>query len=228
MSASAGGMVLGRAATFYQVPIGKKVLTAATGAMLFAYVLAHLFGNLQIYAGRAQINRYAEFLHSLPGPLWVARLVLLAAVSLHVLTVLQLWLLKRKARPIGYVKGNSVPPGYASRTMLWTGPLIGLFVVYHVLHLTIGSLGLPFRELDAFDNVVNGFRIPAVAISYIAFMLVLCLHLYHGLWSMFQSVGVSHPRYTPILKHLSAGFAIFIAVGNISIPVAVWTGFIGN
>jgi succinate dehydrogenase / fumarate reductase cytochrome b subunit len=112
--------------------------------------------------------------------------------------------------------------------MLWTGPLIALFVIYHVLHLTIGSLGLPFRELDAFDNVVNGFRIPAVALSYIAFMLILCLHLYHGLWSMFQSVGVSHPRYTPILKHLSAGFAIFIAAGNISIPVAVWTGFIGN
>jgi succinate dehydrogenase / fumarate reductase cytochrome b subunit len=228
MSASANGMVLSRAATFYRIPIGKKVLTAATGAMLFAYVLAHLFGNLQIYAGREQINRYAEFLHSLPGPLWVARLVLLAAVSLHVLTVFQLWLLKRKARPIGYVKGGNVPPGYASRTMLWTGPLIALFVIYHVLHLTVGSLGLPFRELDAFDNVVNGFRIPAVAISYIAFMLVLCLHLYHGLWSMFQSVGVSHPRYTPILKHLSAGFAIFIAAGNISIPVAVWTGFIGN
>jgi succinate dehydrogenase / fumarate reductase cytochrome b subunit len=112
--------------------------------------------------------------------------------------------------------------------MLWTGPLIALFVVYHVLHLTLGSIGLPFRELDAFDNVVNGFRIPAVAISYIAFMLVLCLHLYHGLWSMFQSVGVSHPRYTPILKQLSAGFAIFIAAGNISIPVAVWTGFIRN
>ena len=124
MSASAAGMVLGRAATFYQIPIGKKVLTAVTGAMLFAYVLAHLFGNLQIYAGREQINRYAEFLHSMPGPLWVARLVLLAAVSLHMLTVLQLWLLKRKARPIGYVKGSSVPPGYASRTMLWTGPLI--------------------------------------------------------------------------------------------------------
>jgi len=228
MSASALTIGAERTSGFYAAPIGKKAVMAATGVILFAYVLAHLFGNLQIYIGRGQINRYAEFLHSIPGPLWVARIVLLTVVGLHAITSLQLWLLKRKARPIDYVKAARVPPGYASRTMLWTGPLIAIFVFYHVLHLTTGSIGLPFRELDAYDNVVNGFRIPTVAISYIAFMLVLCLHLYHGLWSMFQSVGVSHPRYTPLIKRLAAGFAIFIAAGNISIPVAVLTGLVGN
>jgi succinate dehydrogenase / fumarate reductase cytochrome b subunit len=94
------------------------------------------------------------------------------------------------------------------------------------MHLTLGSVGLPFRELDAYDNVVGGFLVPAVSIAYIAAMVVLSLHLYHGLWSMFQSLGVSHPRYTPLLKRAAAGFAILIAAGFISIPVAVLTGVI--
>jgi succinate dehydrogenase / fumarate reductase cytochrome b subunit len=218
----------GRFIAFYEVPIGKKIVSAVTGAVLFAYVLGHLFGNLQIYLGREQINGYAEFLHSLPAPLWVVRAFLLAIVTLHVLTAVQLWLLKRKARPVSYLRGSRVPPGYASRTMYWTGPLVAIFVVSHVLHLTTGSLALPYQELDAFDNVVNGFRIPAVAASYIAFMLVLCMHLYHGLWSMFQTVGVSHPRYTPLLKRLAAVAAVGVAVGNISIPLAVLAGLVGN
>ena len=226
MSSTAVSFGVGRSVRFYQAAIGKKAVMAVTGCILFGYVLAHLLGNLQVYVGRAQINRYSELLHSQPALLWVARIVLLTAVGFHIVTAIQLWLLKRQARPVDYVRYSHVPPGYASRTMLWTGPLIAAYVVYHVMHLTLGSVGLPFRELDAFDNVVGGFLVLPVSIAYIAAMIALSWHLYHGLWSMCQSLGVSHPRYTPLLKRASAGLAILIAAGFISIPAAVLTGVI--
>jgi succinate dehydrogenase / fumarate reductase cytochrome b subunit len=226
MSSSAVSVRLDQATRFYQASIGKKVVMAVTGVILFGYVLGHLLGNLQIYLGPEQINRYAEFLHSKPALLWVVRLLLLTAVVLHVTASIQLWILKKRARPVGYAKEENVPAGYASRTMLWSGPIIAAFLVFHILHLTTGSVNLPYRELDVYNNVVNGFRIPAVSISYIVAMVLLCMHLYHGVWSMFQTVGFSHPRYTPLLKRLAAGFAIFIAVGNISIPVSVMAGLI--
>ena len=130
---------VGRSVRFYQAAIGKKAVMAVTGCILFGYVLAHLIWETsRSIVGRAQINRYAELLHSQPALLWVARIVLLTAVGFHIVTAIQLWLLKRKARPVDYVRYSHVPPGYASRTMLWTGPLIAAYVVYHVLHLTLG------------------------------------------------------------------------------------------
>jgi succinate dehydrogenase / fumarate reductase cytochrome b subunit len=149
---------------------------------------------------------------------------------MHIVASLQLWNLKRAARPIGYVKKDDVPSAYAARTMMWSGPIVAAFVVFHVLHLTVGSV-LPVRELgpnspDVRANVIAGFQHPAVAGFYIVAMLMLCLHLYHGLWSMFQSVGLSHPRYTPGLKRFAAICAILIAAGNISIPIAVMTGLL--
>lgn len=227
MSSTAVSFRLDQATRFYQAAIGKKVVMAATGFILFGYVLVHLVGNLQIYLGPGPINRYAEFLHSMPALLWFARLVLLAAVALHITASVQLWLLKRRARPVDYIKEDDPPAGYASRTMLWSGPIIAAFVVFHVLHLTTGSVGLPFRELDPYHNVVYGFRILPVSIAYVVAMTLLAMHLYHGVWSMFQSVGISHPRYTPLLKRLAAAFAIFIGAGNISIPIAVLTGIVG-
>jgi succinate dehydrogenase / fumarate reductase cytochrome b subunit len=188
-----------------------------------------LIGNLQIYSpDPAQINRYAHFLHSHDILLWVARCVLLSAVILHITASVQLWLLKQKARPDAYVKKDDVPTSYAARTMVWSGPIIAAFVIFHVLHLTVGSV-LPLHNLadgdmDVRTNVIAGFQNPAVAGFYIIAMALLCMHLYHGLWSMFQSLGVSHPRYTPIIKKFAAAFAWFVAIGNISIPVAVLAG----
>jgi succinate dehydrogenase / fumarate reductase cytochrome b subunit len=224
---------LHRAVRFYEAPIGKKVVMAVTGVILFGYVVGHLLGNLQIYsADRDQVNRYAAFLHdpSRASLLWGVRIVLLLAVAMHIVASLQLWNLKRAARPIGYVKKDDVPSAYAARTMMWSGPIIAAFVVFHVLHLTVGSV-LPLQELgpnqpDVRANVIAGFQHAAVAGFYIVAMLLLCLHLYHGLWSMFQSVGLSHPRYTPGLKRFAAICAILIAAGNISIPIAVMTGLL--
>jgi succinate dehydrogenase / fumarate reductase cytochrome b subunit len=222
-----------RVVRFYEAPIGKKAIMALTGAILFAYVLAHLLGNLQIYSANPdQINKYAAFLHNPSNAvaLWIARLALLAAVGLHIMSSIQLWNLKRAARPVAYVKKDDAATSYASRTMMWSGPIVAAFVIFHVLHLTVGAV-VPLQELgpnepDVRMNVITGFENPAISGFYILAMILLCMHLYHGLWSMFQSLGFNHPRYTPKLKTGSAIFAILIAIGNCSIPIAVMTGLL--
>jgi succinate dehydrogenase / fumarate reductase cytochrome b subunit len=232
MSSVAAEVTLKRTWGLYEVYIGKKLVMAASGVVLVLYIFGHLAGNLQIYMGPARLNAYAAFLHSHPGPLWIARTVMLAAVGLHGWSSFLLWLEKRRARPIGYVKKDDVPASYASRTMMWSGPILGAFVVFHILHLTTGSVpGLGFRESEqeqffAYQNVVNGFQHPAVAIAYVVAIVLLSMHLYHGLWSMFQSVGISHRRYTPLLKRAAHVVAILVAAGYISIPLCVTIGLV--
>ena len=226
---------LSRAIHFYDAPVGKKAVMAATGIVLFGYVVGHLLGNLQIYSSNPdQINRYAAFLHNPLNAvaLWGVRAVLLLCVGLHIVAATQLWLQNRAARPIGYCKKDDLPTSYAARTMIWSGPIIGAFVVFHVLHLTAGAV-VPLQDVnsnpltpDVRANVIAGFQNPAIAGFYILAMLLLCLHLLHGVWSMFQSVGVSHPRYTPWLKRFAAICALAIAIGNISIPVAALAGWL--
>jgi len=216
--------LLNRPVRFYEAAAGKKVVMAVTGVILFGYVLAHMLGNLQIFEGPDAINSYAHFLHSHEGALWVARSVLLVAVVMHIVASIQLWTLNNKARPISYVRKADVPTSYAARTMKWSGPIIAAFVIFHVLHLTTGDIvplqAAPADSPDAYDNVIMGFQHPAIAIFYIVAVLLLCMHLYHGLWSMFQSLGISHPRYTPRLKRFAGVFAIVVAIGYISIPIA--------
>jgi succinate dehydrogenase / fumarate reductase cytochrome b subunit len=222
-----------RAVRFYEAPIGKKAVMAVTGVMLVGYVFAHLLGNMQIYLPNPeQINKYAAFLHNpANAPLLIAaRSVLLLAVALHIVAAIQLWLQNRAARPIGYVKKDDLPNAYAARTMIWSGPIVGAFVIFHVLHLTAGKI-VELHELapnmpDVRFNVITGFSNPWIAGFYIVAMILLCLHLYHGLWSMFQSLGLSHPRYTPLVQKASAVLAIVVAVGNCSIPIAVLTGLL--
>ena len=224
-----------RAVRFYEAPIGKKAVMAITGVMLVGYVIGHLLGNLQIYASDPeQIHRYAAFLHNPANaiPLWAIRGVLLAAVILHITASVQLWLQNRAARPVGYVKKDDVPASYAARTMIWSGPIVGAFIVFHVLHLTVGAV-LPLEDINqnphtpnVYENVILGFQNPWISGFYILAMILLCLHLYHGMWSMFQSVGISHPRYTPKLKKGAAILAILIAIGNCSIPIAVMAGLL--
>jgi succinate dehydrogenase / fumarate reductase cytochrome b subunit len=231
MSAIATTNPLNRTIGFYEASIGKKAVMAVTGVILFGYVLGHLLGNLQIYLpstgvpATEPINIYSASLHSHPVLLWAVRLLLLVSVVLHITASVQLWRLKRRARPVAYVKKDDVPTSYAARTMMWSGPIILAFVIFHVLHLTVGSV-LPLEEGNVRANVIGGFEHPAVAVFYIIAMALLCMHLYHGLWSMFQSVGVNHPRYTPALKRFAAVFAWFIALGNISIPVSVLAGWL--
>lgn len=229
MSAIATAGPLHRAIRFYEATNGKKAVMAATGVILFGYVLGHMLGNLQIFVGPAQINNYAAFLHSHEGALWAVRAVLIAAVVLHIVASAQLWLANRAARPISYYRKDDVPSAYAARTMKWSGPIIAAFVIFHVLHLTTGDV-LPLRHVagtefyDVYRNIIDGFRHVAVSIAYIVAVSLLGLHLFHGLWSMFQSMGLNHPRYTPGIKRFAAVFAVLVTAGFISIPVAVLAG----
>ncbi len=227
MSATAVNLP-GGSLRFWQTTVGKKAIMAITGVILFGFVVGHLLGNLQIFLPPEHINHYAATLRSLPALLWGARITLLISVGLHIWSSWQLWLLQREARPIGYVKKTNLNSTYASRTMMWSGPIILAFVIFHLLHLTFGTIhpGGPFDEHNVYNNVVTGFQVWPVSLFYIIAMIMLCYHLYHGLWSMFQTLGFSHPVYTPWLRALAKIVAILIAVGNISIPVAILAGFI--
>ena len=202
---------------------------AATGVVLFGYLVGHLAGNMQVYLGQEQMDNYAAFLHSMPALLWGVRLLLLVCLVMHIVASIQLTRLKQEARPVGYIKKKDVGSSYASRTMMWSGPIIAAFLIYHILDLTTGAANtVQFRELHAYENLVYSFRRIPVSGFYIVAMLLLGTHLYHGLWSMFQSMGFSHPRYTPLIKRAAAWVAILLAAGFISIPIAVLAGLVGS
>ena len=213
---------------FWDTTVGKKAVMAVTGFILFGFIVAHLLGNLQIYESPEKINHYSEMLRSVPSLLWGARITLLISVLLHIWASFALWRLQRAARPVPYVKKANLHSTYASRTMTWSGPIILAFVIYHLLNFTFGTVhpGGPFDPHNVYNNVVTGFQFWPSSIFYIIAMIMLCYHLYHGLWSMFQSLGLSHPVYTPWIQRLAKVFAIVIAIGYISIPVAVLAGFI--
>lgn len=233
MSTAALNLATSRSMRFYDATIGKKAVMAVTGAVLFGFICGHLVGNLQVFAGDPdKINHYAKLLQSLGGALWAVRIAMLACVLLHVWSSFELWMLQRKARPVAYKMRANLNSSYASRTMLWSGPIIGAFVIYHLLHFTFGTLlpgglaTLPNGDADVYRNLITGFSQPLVSAFYILAMVLLGMHLYHGLWSMFQTVGVNHPKYTPRLRQLSAAIACLIAAGNISIPLAVLAGYV--
>jgi succinate dehydrogenase / fumarate reductase cytochrome b subunit len=211
---------------FFKSSIGKKVVMAASGAVLFGFVVAHMAGNLQVYLGRTAINTYAESLRHVPALLWAARLGLLAAVTAHVASAYSLTRASRAARPVGYRERESRESTYASRTMRWSGVILLLFVVYHLMHFTFGNVHPSFVPGDVFHNVVAGFRSVLVSGFYIAAMVALGLHLYHGVWSMMQTVGLSHPRYDHLRHAFATLVAVVIVAGNISFPLAVLTGLL--
>ena len=219
---------MSQARGFVGSTIGRKVIMAVTGAILFGFVLAHMLGNLQVYLGPEAMNNYGIFLrHFLHGTgIWVARAILLAAVVLHIWSATSLTLTSRRARPEGYRKEKWKESTYASRTMRWGGVILLLFIIYHLLHFTTGTLHQSFIEGDVYHNFVAGFRNVWVSAFYIFAMLALGLHLRHGLWSMCQTLGVSHPRYIR-MAHVGAWiFAAIVVIGNISFPLAVLAGIV--
>jgi succinate dehydrogenase / fumarate reductase cytochrome b subunit len=211
--------------------VGKKVAMAATGAILVLFVLGHMAGNLKAYQGAAKFNAYAEFLRDFGAPifghgqlLWLARAALLAAVLVHIIAALQLSRRSRLARPVGYKKTPHEELTYASRTMRWGGVIILLFVVYHILHLTTGTAHASFVAGDAYRNLVVGFQAWPVSAAYMVAMVALGLHLYHGVWSGFQTLGWDNPRYVPYRRSIAAAIALVVVIGNMSFPIAVLTG----
>jgi len=199
---------------------------AVTGLVLFGFLILHMLGNLQVFLGREVMNHYAETLHGNPGLLWVARVVLLVSVVLHTWAAIQLTAVKTAARPVAYVKPGNVQGSTGSRTMMLSGPVIALFVIGHLLHFTTGTIHPQFVELHAYENVITGFANPIAAGLYILAMILVGFHLSHGIWSMFQSIGFSHPRYTPLIKKFAGVFSWILIAGFISVPIAVLAGIV--
>ena len=214
--------------------VGKKYVMAISGIVLMLVVLGHMVGNLKLYLGAESLNTYSEWLRDVGEPalprevlLWIARIGLLAAVFLHIDSAARLTRSNRQARPSRYQAPREYAAAdFASRTMRWTGVIVALFVIFHLLDLTWGTANPDFRAGDPYANVVASFERIPVAIVYVGANLALALHLYHGAWSLFQSMGWAHPRYNHWRRWFAIGFAVLIAVGNISFPVAVMTGVV--
>jgi succinate dehydrogenase / fumarate reductase cytochrome b subunit len=223
-----------RVLSLYRSSVGKKILMAVTGVFFVFFVLAHMYGNLHAFQGPEKFNHYAEFLREVGDPifahgqlLWIFRILLLLAVGIHVLAAFQLWWMSNDARPVKYARGLTPEEStYASRTMRWGGVLIFLFVVYHLLHFTIGSVHPNFVPGAAYENLIIGFQSWVVVAFYIIVIGALSLHLYHGVWSGLQTLGVNHPRYNKVRRPIALLVAGGIFLGFISVPVAVVTGIV--
>lgn len=215
---------------FFGSSIGQKIVMAVTGAILCGFVLAHMAGNLQAFLpnGPASLDHYGVFLRELlhGAGLWIARIGLLVAVVLHIWAYLALTKKSLAARPEGYRVTSYEEATWASRTMRWTGPLVGVFIVYHLLHLTTGTVHPHFVEGHVYDNLVSGLQVTPVAIFYLVAMAGLAFHLYHGVWSMLQTLGLSHPRFDPMRKTFAAIFTAVVIGGFVVVPIAVMAGWL--
>lgn len=225
--------------SLHSTTVGKKAIMAVTGILLVGFVIGHMLGNLKLFLpahdGVAALDHYAEGLRTFGAPflaegqfLWIARIVLLAAVALHIWAAITLKLRTNAARPVGYRKVKHDESTAASRTMIYGGILLLIFVVFHILHFTTGHVtpGFVFEAGAVQHNVTGGLGVAWVAAFYVVAMIFLGLHLYHGVWSMLQTLGANHPRYNTLIHRLALLVAILVAVGNISFPVAVLTGMV--
>jgi succinate dehydrogenase cytochrome b subunit len=218
---------MNRVRALWTSSVGKKAVMAVTGLIMLAYLITHVLANLLIFQGPEKINAYSRFLHGTGGALWAARLVLLAAVGLHIVAAVQLASRRRAARPIGYAAGReSQVSTLASRTIRWGGALILVFLVYHILHFTLGTVHPSFVEGDPYHNVVAGFSNPLVVLFYEVALVAVGLHLYHGIWSSGRSLGVSSPSPQPLRRQLALVLSVMVWAGFTVIPLAVYAGVI--
>jgi len=211
---------------FYRPTIGKKAVMAVTGIILVGWIVGHMLGNVLIFRGPAAVNDYAALLKSNGGLLWGLRAFMLLTLTLHVVAAIQLFQQQRAARPVGYARQVPQQSTFASRTMRWGGLVLALFLVYHILHLTTGTVHPAFSHTDVYSNMVRGLRVPWVAAIYLVAVGALGLHLYHGMWSVFQSLGVSHPSITPMRRRLATGVAAVVYIGFTAIPLAILFGLL--
>lgn len=221
-------------AALYRTSIAKKMVMAVTGCILFAYVVVHMYGNLKVFEGRDKFNAYAAFLRTVGAPLfaygqllWIVRVVMLAAVVLHIVAAAQLTRQNYASRPVRYAVKKNNGATYASRTMRWGGLIIALFVVYHILDLTTGTLHRGFVPGDVYGNVFTGFQAWYVSSIYIAAMVALGFHLYHGVWSMFQTLGINNRRRDRRLRVSAGVSAVAVVVTGCIVPIAVLIGIVG-
>jgi succinate dehydrogenase / fumarate reductase cytochrome b subunit len=220
---------------FYRSTIGKKIIMAATGLIGIGFVVGHMAGNLQAFVGRDKLNAYGALLHGPLGELlWVVRVVLVAAVVLHVLMAYQLTMRARAARPVGYEQRRPQVSTWASRTMRWGGALLLVFIILHILHFTTGQVDpAGWRDRldaagrrDVYGNLVASFRIWWVAAFYVLAMIFLGLHLYHGAWSSVRTLGYAKPSPRPLHRRIALVIAAMVWLGFTVVPLAVLAGLV--
>jgi len=220
--------------SFYRSAVGKKWVMALTGLMLMGFVLFHALGNLKVYFGAEDVNHYGEWLRELLVPffprtvtLWLLRIGLVTAFALHIHAAFGLTMMNRRANGPGYVQSRDWQAAdAASRSMRWTGVIFALFLVFHLADLTWGTVNPDFVRGDIYRNFVATFSRPPVAVIYIVANLALGLHLFHGAWSMFQSLGVNNPRWNSWRRSFAVGFAALITAMNVMFPMSVLTGMV--
>ncbi len=223
-------------AGYFKSSIGKKIVVAVTGILLLGFVIVHMAGNLQIYAGAEKINAYAKFLKDLGPLLWIARFGLLLSFVIHIYFTVQLKLENRAARPESYSYMQTKQASSASLYMIVSGLIILGFVIYHLLHFTFGITNPEYMALeytlngekvhDVYAMVVRGFQVPAISAVYIVSMALLCWHLSHGIASIFQTLGISSPKVNPSIQKLAYAISGIIFVGNVSIPLSILLGIV--
>ena len=224
----------------YSTAVGKKYVMAITGIGMMGFVLFHMIGNLKMYQGADDLNKYAEFLKKLLYPLapkeavlWILRGGLVTMLVLHLHAALTLTRLNRHARPVKYQSARDYQvASFASRSMRLSGVVVRAFLVWPLLDLTFGAVNTvgadgEFVRAEVYDNVVRSFDRPVVAVFYIIANVLLGIHLFHGSWSIFQSLGWNNPRFNKWRRAFAGGFATVVVVGNISFPVAVMAGIVG-
>jgi succinate dehydrogenase / fumarate reductase cytochrome b subunit len=216
--------------TTFSTTIGKKAALAVSGLVLFGFTVGHMLGNLQVFLGPEKFNGYAAGIKALPALLWGTRAVLSVSVLVHILIAFDLYSRSSAARTVGYRMKRNAVTSYAAATMKYSGPILLLYIVFHLAHFTAPGLtlgGAPFSHTDAYSNFVSSFKVPWVAGVYILANVLLGMHLYHGSWSLFQSLGLSHPRYNRLRQRLAVGLGLTVATGNVIMPLSVLAGLIG-
>ncbi len=215
-----------RARTLFGSLIGQKLIMAVTGVILYFFLIGHLLGNLQIFAGRDKLNGYAAFLQGTGDLLWGFRGIMLLALVLHIIASVRVTIANWRARPVSYALKREIETNYAARTMIVSGPLILLYAIYHLMMFTFLTTGPGYSHTDVYRNVVLAFQQPAISAVYIAAMLVLAYHLWHAGWSMVQTLGITYPGVVSLRWRLFPVISVLIALGYITIPVAVLAGIV--
>jgi succinate dehydrogenase / fumarate reductase, cytochrome b subunit len=215
--------------TFSDTTIGKKAVLAVSGVILFGFVIQHMLGNLQVFLGPDVYNHYAESVKSNPALVWSVRGLLLLALITHVVLVVQLYARSLAARPVAYRVKKNIATSYAGATMKYSGPALLLYILFHLAHFTAPGLSLgdhEFSPVDVYGNFVASFQLPWVTLLYVTANLLLGMHLYHGGFSLLQSLGLNHPRYNKRARLGARAFALLVTTGNVAMPLSVLFGLI--
>jgi succinate dehydrogenase / fumarate reductase cytochrome b subunit len=218
----------------YRSAVGKKYVMALTGIAIIGFVFFHMLGNLKMYFGPEDFDHYAEWLRELLVPflprtvtLWLLRIGLIVAFALHIHSAYSLTRMNHAARDMKYQsRRDYVAANYASRTMRYSGVIVGLFIVWHLFDLTFTGTGYTFVRGHVYDNVALSLGRGWNAAIYVVANIALGFHLFHGTWSLFQSMGWNNPRFNSYRRGFAAGLTAVIVLGNISFPLAVTAGIV--